>query len=218
MISSHEELLLKLAAENPKAKPDYEALLLPLYVELGYLLSHLEGGKLLDVGCAYGTQSAFFAALGYKVKAVDAMELADAEWLKGHGVSYSLLNLETDPLPEASSDVIVLSEVLEHLCYNPYPSVRKLYAALRPGGTLLLTTPRGESAEHRRGCTGRYGTYLHWRDIPEPWNGYRFEDAHHHVYTARELVQLLHEAGFSVTECYPIYQGKSHYVQARKPR
>jgi 2-polyprenyl-3-methyl-5-hydroxy-6-metoxy-1,4-benzoquinol methylase len=51
-----------------------------------------------------------------------------------------------EPLPYdgARFDVIVSAEVIEHL-ENPRFVARELFRLLRPGGTLLLTTPNNES-------------------------------------------------------------------------
>jgi 2-polyprenyl-3-methyl-5-hydroxy-6-metoxy-1,4-benzoquinol methylase len=48
------------------------------------------------------------------------------------------------PEPENSFDVIVSVEVLEHL-ENPRAVFREFYRLLKPGGTLVLTTPNQES-------------------------------------------------------------------------
>lgn len=44
------------------------------------------------------------------------------------------------PVPENSFDVVVLSEVLEHL-ENPMKTLNEAYRILRPGGKMLLCTP-----------------------------------------------------------------------------
>lgn len=41
---------------------------------------------------------------------------------------------------EGSFDVVVLSEVLEHL-HSPHRAIERIHASLRPGGVLLLTAP-----------------------------------------------------------------------------
>ncbi len=45
----------------------------------------------------------------------------------------------TLPVPDESFDMIVCSEVLEHL-YDPARAVREMHRVLRPGGTVVLTT------------------------------------------------------------------------------
>jgi 2-polyprenyl-3-methyl-5-hydroxy-6-metoxy-1,4-benzoquinol methylase len=219
--NNFQQLLEDLALENTSPHPNqkqYDKTLLDLQIHYMQELSLLKPGKLLDYGGAYGTQSAAFAKLGFKVKMLDGMpELSDPAWLKSYGVKFEDNNLEQDELQENQSDVIVFSEVIEHLNYNPVEPLRKLFKALRPGGLLLMSTPMKELAMHREACTGKYCSYAHYRDIPDAWNGYAFEDAHHHLYTKGELTQLLHEVGFSVLEVYPIRKGTHHYAVARRP-
>ncbi|MGG4350857.1 class I SAM-dependent methyltransferase [Paenibacillus lautus] len=38
-------------------------------------------------------------------------------------------------------DVVLFTEVLEHMNYNPIPVFRKIHERLMPGGSLLISTP-----------------------------------------------------------------------------
>ena len=49
-------------------------------------------------------------------------------------------NIVSIPVPDASFDVILCSEVLEHVP-NPVAAIAEFSRVLRPGGTLLLTAP-----------------------------------------------------------------------------
>jgi len=40
-----------------------------------------------------------------------------------------------------SIDVVLFSEVLEHLAFNPLPFWQSVYEVLAPGGRIILTTP-----------------------------------------------------------------------------
>lgn len=173
---------------------------------------------LLDIGCAYGTQSAMFSQMGYDVTAIDCMKLVSSKFMKDNKVKYSICNIETDEI-KGKYDVIVFSEVLEHLNYNPFKVMLKIREALNDGGFLIVSTPPGEDIKHRvakEAKEGRYANYAHYRDIPEAYNGYKFIDAHHHLYTRTELVQLLHESGFTINECFMANRGQSHYLVATK--
>jgi SAM-dependent methyltransferase len=51
-----------------------------------------------------------------------------------------IADLNSDPLPVAAFDCIILTQVLQ-LIYDVYAALRTLHSALKPGGTLLLTVP-----------------------------------------------------------------------------
>lgn len=221
-LSLLEELARNNSKVNPNAKKqlEYDALLRPLQLHYMLELNRFPKGKLLDVGCAYGTQSVAFSELGFDVEVIDAMpELSTKKWFskRNKPIQFSKCNVEKDELPEGKYDYIVFSEVIEHLNYNPYSTLVKLFKALKPGGIILMSTPMKEMREHLEACTGRYCAYAHYRDIPEAWNGYTFLDAHNYLYAQYELMQLFHEVGFLVHECFPVYRGRHHYLIASRP-
>lgn len=65
-------------------------------------------------------------------------------------------------LPDAPWDAIICTEVLEH-CADPVAAVRRIYAALRPGGRLLASSPF-LWPDHR---TENYPDY--WRITEQGW-------------------------------------------------
>jgi len=104
------------------------------------------GGRLLDVGCGDGL---FLAAIDRE------LALSQRGWqLCGLDYSRSMLeqartrpyrfdqgNLEEGlPYEDATFDLIAAGEVLEHL-YDPDRLLAEAHRALRPGGSLLITTP-----------------------------------------------------------------------------
>ena len=106
-------------------------------------LSLPPGSRFLDVGCGFGFSLDYAThALGWKGRGVDPARLAEAgrEQL---GLPIELAYLKDNDPARGSMDVVLGSEVLEHLP-SPREFVRLLRAMLRPGGVLVLTTPNGE--------------------------------------------------------------------------
>jgi SAM-dependent methyltransferase len=104
-----------------------------------YLRTKREGGgKLLDVGCGSGALRAFVQPLVDHYVGLDLIRYdsfpADCE--------FYITNFDSDalPLPEAFADIVVASEIVEHL-ENPQALMRKLARVVKPGGWVLVTTP-----------------------------------------------------------------------------
>jgi SAM-dependent methyltransferase len=72
------------------------------------------------------------AQLPYLVRRTQQEEVSDALAVRG--------NAERLPFADASFDLVTCSEVLEHI-RTPSRALREMHRVLKPGGTLLLSTP-----------------------------------------------------------------------------
>ena len=96
------------------------------------------GGTIVDVGCGTGRFRRFVGDLFTAYIGIDVIR---HEGLPGD-VTFLPADLDHDPLPvaDASADCAAAIETIEHL-ENPRAFCRELARILRPGGTLVLTTP-----------------------------------------------------------------------------
>ena len=98
---------------------------------------------MFDVGAGLGLFSREALARGMEVTALELEELAAEELERALGIPVLRLPFE-DYRPDASFDLIVLNQVLEH-AHDPVDWACRLEATLRRGGVVVLGMPHGRS-------------------------------------------------------------------------
>lgn len=96
------------------------------------------GSVLLDVACGGGLLAPHVAHLGHRHVGVDLSPTAVVV-ASGHGVQAVRGDAQRLPLHDASADVVVAGEILEHVA-DLAAAVREACRVLRPGGTLVVDT------------------------------------------------------------------------------
>lgn len=169
--------------------------------------SQYQQGRILDVGSAYGTLAVYASRLcNSAAYCVDFTDCYQSKSLRdAYGLSFAVSNIELDPLPwEGGFDIIVFTEILEHLNFNPIPTMKKLRASLKPGGRLYLSTPDA-------GEWGRLAKYAEYMEMPMPDLNAPVVDGHIYQYTLAEVRELAGLTGFRVErEAYSIGIGGRH--------
>ncbi len=103
--------------------------------------------SVLEVGPAFGHVLLALKRIGYSVQATecpDTIAGGQCRALVEAGVHVAAWDLHLDqrnPLEPNGFDVVICSEVLEHLLMGLEGAVGKISAMLRPGGVLVVTTP-----------------------------------------------------------------------------
>lgn len=153
--------------------------------------------SVLELGCGFGGTGALALAEG-KCNCYVGIELDQrAAQIASTKLSEVLVgNIETLPLPwsDPRFDVLVMSEVLEHLV-DPWSTVRKLVKLLKPNGLLLASSPnvshyriianliRGQWDLAECGVMDR--THLRW-------------------FTPKTYTEMFEAAGISIESCGPV--------------
>jgi SAM-dependent methyltransferase len=107
-----------------------------IWTDLSTLLP-ASSGTLVDVGC--GAQPyRRLVARGTEYIGIDTIEAKEAFGYETAGTRY--YDGRTWPLEDASADVVVATETLEHVP-DPQHFVREAARVLRIGGSIILTTP-----------------------------------------------------------------------------
>ena len=111
--------------------------------------------------------------------------------------SYQHFNVESDLFPYADGefDVVIFAEIIEHLLNDPCKVLREIKRVLKPGGTLVVTTPNVARLEN-------VTRLISGENIYDPYSGYGPYGRHNREYNRHELVTLIQFEGFDVTEMF----------------
>lgn len=112
-------------------------------------------------------------------------------------LDYNHFNIENDPFPyeDASFDIVMLCEIIEHLLMNPAQVLREIRRVLKPGGQMILTTPNVNRLEN-------VARMLSGGNIYDPYSGYGPYGRHNREYNKHELSMLLTYLGFTIQEMF----------------
>ncbi len=149
--------------------------------------------RILDVGCGEGGLARSLAPLGAAVVGVEGDE-AKAAAAREACVRVHVLDLERQDLPEpdASFDVLVYADVLEHL-RDPWGVLARHRRLLAPSGRVVVSVP---NAQHWRVSLALLGGRWDYRD-PDGL-GHILARDHLRFFTRRGLLALLEGAGYAV--------------------
>jgi len=182
---------------------------------------NLNGKQVLEISSFLGVVDIALAKIGFEVYAYDIPEFQNNSKLNE---LYSKFNVHPSsgylkdvwqnglPYPDNHFDAVILSEVIEHLNFNPLPVLQEINRILKKDGILYITTPNQVNLINRikiilgrsiRNSISDSVTQLdptkhticgiHWRE-----------------YTLEELIQLLEIMGFTITTYTYSHMAKTH--------
>lgn len=155
----------------------------------------VKSNRILDVGCFPYHLGAALEKMGYAVWGIAGTH----EPIKNKKVE--ILNIETDTFPYKNNffDLVLCSEVVEHLPHSPIPAIKEMYRVTKPGGHILITTPNiNRSINQGKMILGRAPVYsidAFWENEGKGSNLYH---RHNREYTLNELKKLTTHAGWHV--------------------
>jgi 2-polyprenyl-3-methyl-5-hydroxy-6-metoxy-1,4-benzoquinol methylase len=142
--------------------------------------------KLLDIGGAYGVFADALKSIGlYQLTVGDVV---DSEQVIKFDCERDVYPFEND-----SFDVVLFTEVLEHLTEDPMFALTEINRVLKIGGQILLTTPNLSSWKAINRALKHENPYLF--SIYVRTGG---TDRHNREYTYNEVVKLIEAAGFEI--------------------
>jgi SAM-dependent methyltransferase len=112
-----------------------------------------------------------------------------------HTFQYAHFNVEFDDYPyaDATFEVVLFCEILEHLTVNPTHTLNEIHRVLKPGGHVLITTPNMLRWEH-------LAQLARGQNINDPYSGYGVYGRHNREYAPQEVIRLLEDCGFAVQQ------------------
>jgi 2-polyprenyl-3-methyl-5-hydroxy-6-metoxy-1,4-benzoquinol methylase len=146
---------------------------------------YVPDGRALDIGAGSGKYLNRLKALGWETYGIEMNEKA-YETLVQQGHKGYLGMIEEVELPEAYFDFASLSEVIEHM-RRPKEALKKVYACLKTGGCVFLSTPNMSSVFAKL-----MGAYWYPLDTPR----------HLQLFNPRNLRMLLESCGFILEQCH----------------
>ena len=158
--------------------------------------------RTLDIGCAYGILALMLKKRGDYVLATDmTAKYTSRKMLLDNKIDFNILDIEKGTL-NAKFDLIIMTEIIEHLNSNPLPAIKRVYEMLNEGGHFFCSTVmkerHGETTSMNVGKKGLWNDLQNWKDIPT-YKG-KWKDEHTYHYMQFDLVTLLSEAGFEIED------------------
>src|SRR5258708_3457405 len=105
-------------------------------------------GLMVEVGSGLGYLLHSFQEDGWRVQGVDPYEEGCRYAHDKFGIDAHATTLEEVGFPSTSADVVIMLHVIEHLP-DPSTTLREVCRILKPGGMLVLETPRYDSLMFR---------------------------------------------------------------------
>ncbi|PWU08214.1 MAG: hypothetical protein C5B51_08195 [Terriglobia bacterium] len=186
-IESHETRLTKTLEMTPRGGPCDRVLEMGAYLQMTPALrSKLGYGEVR--GCYYGEPG----RVDHRVVTSEQGETFDCY------IDHFDAERDCFPYPDGYYATVLCCELLEHLSTDPMHMMTEINRVLKPGGSLVLTTPNAASLRALTAILqgyhpGFFSAYL------RPVEDEEIEARHNREYTPGEIRRLFENAGFEVT-------------------
>ena len=133
--------------------------------QYGFFLKHLAPtGKLLDLGCGSGRDSAYFASLGFQVTALDGSRALCQRVKESLGIDALCMGFEDLAFVEEFDGIWACASLLHVKKADMAEVLMKVSNSLKPGGILYASYKYGTQ---ERICNGRFFNDYTEKDLPQ---------------------------------------------------
>ncbi len=168
--------------------------------ELSNLVSLYSNSHILEIGSSPLHMTILMKKSGMNVTGIDIAPERLSELLDKYDLEVLKCDIEKQHLPfgDGIFDLVILTEVFEHLRIDPIFTIGEICRTLKPGGKLLLSTPNLYSYFNRV-------NYLKGRAFDDPYNEFGKLHSighmgHVRLYAAHQLKNFLLKTGFTEVE------------------
>jgi len=175
-------------------------------IKVNCALSYRKDGRLCDLGSYVNMYPVMLALLGMRVTTVDYYPQSKPQSpnynpdihrvldiCRSVGIEVIECDLYDLTLPKEAFDVVTSFETFEHLLHSPKPVMKKIVAALRPGGDVVLSVPNIARLVNRlRVLVGRspLSSFGFFFENGYPFTGHRREMTIAEVHHMMAVMQL----------------------------
>jgi len=192
------------------------------YLDTLALLGPGQGQRLLDVGAFPGHITVAAHHLGFLVDGLTGRAESTpslqmfVDRLGRHNIPVVLADVESEPFPfpDESFDVVLASEIIEHLHHNPFRLLREAFRVLKPKGRILLSTPNLARLENLLCLFGGRSIHSNLRGRFDEVFSSILSTRHVREYTASDLSYLLEGQN---KEMYRFEEAQIHYSTCLDP-
>jgi 2-polyprenyl-3-methyl-5-hydroxy-6-metoxy-1,4-benzoquinol methylase len=151
--------------------------------------------RVLDVGCFPYHLGQAMEEMGLDVYGISSQH----EPLQGSKIKTCNIEKDKFPFKDNFFDIVIFTEVLEHLPQAPLHTIREIYRVLSPGGSILITTPNiARSINRAKLLLGKSVTYPLSQVLEQDGKGSNIYHRHNREYTVAEVAELTRLAGFTI--------------------
>ncbi len=200
IIADIKKILAKIRSNVPQKELDYFLIHRNRYQFILQKILDLKlprESKVLDIGCYPPHLFTALKEFGFSVWGISSKhELV----LSDHVIN---VNIESDklPMPPNSFDLIIISEVIEHLLLNPRLYLEKIKKVLKPKGVMIITTPNAVNLKNRFRLLVGKNIYFSLEQLEESKDLQKsIYFRHNREFTKEELEKVIKKAGFKIKE------------------